>query len=117
MVFCGLAMTLLFTLSNYFIWKKKLEDNRWFLWVTLLALPLPWIAAECGWFVAEHGRQPWLIYNVLPTSVGYSNLSFGSVLHSLIGFALFYSVLFIVDIFLMVKYIKLGPTKVNKGEH
>ena len=64
---------------------------RTFLRLALLSLPLPWIAAELGWIVAEYGRQPWAIEGVLPTFLAVSTVSAHNVMLSLIGFVLFYS--------------------------
>jgi len=69
------------------------------------------LAAELGWFVAEHGRQPWAIEGVLPTFLGVSSISPGQVWFSLTGFVLFYSALAVVDVWLMVKYARLGPER------
>ncbi len=80
-----------------------------FLWAALLSLPLPWVAAELGWIVAEYGRQPWVIEGVLPTFLGVSGTDAGNVLFSLLGFVVFYSALPVADVYLMVKYIRLGP--------
>ena len=86
-------------------------SRRWLLHVTFWSLPLPWIAAELGWIVAEYGRQPWAIDGVLPTFLASSSLSAGQVLFSLAGFILFYSLLLVVDLFLMRKYIYMGPVQ------
>ena len=75
----------------------------------LYTLPLPWIAAELGWIVAEYGRQPWVIVGVLPTALGVSSVPAGSVAFSLVGFALFYTGLLCADLYLLVKTIRLGP--------
>ena len=75
----------------------------------MLSLPLPWLAAELGWIVAEYGRQPWVIEGVLPTALGVSSTDAGNVLFSLLGFVLFYSALLVADFYLLVKYIRLGP--------
>ena len=72
-------------------------------------LPLPWIAAELGWYVAEVGRQPWVIEGVLPTFLAVSSLSASNVLTTLVGFIVFYSALLVVEIYLMAKAIRLGP--------
>ena len=72
-------------------------------------IPAPWIAAELGWFVAEFGRQPWTVDGVLPTALSVSHLSVLDLSITLAGFALFYSVLFIVEMGLMLKYIRKGP--------
>ena len=80
-----------------------------FLKVALWTLPLPWCAAELGWFVAEHGRQPWAIEGVLPTFLAVSPIPASSVALSLTGFVVFYIVLAVIDVFLLKKYVKLGP--------
>ena len=72
------------------------------------SLPLPWVAAELGWVVAEYGRQPWAIDGVLPTFLAVSSVSAAQVLFTLAGFVLFYSSLLVVDIVLMRKYIRWG---------
>jgi cytochrome d ubiquinol oxidase subunit I len=62
-----------------------------------------------GWFVAEYGRQPWIIESMLPTTVGVSSLSVAEVLLTLVGFVALYSTLLVIEIALMIKYIKIGP--------
>ena len=93
-----------FTLSA----RRRLE-TPWFLRLAVLSLPLPWLASELGWFVAEYGRQPWVIEGVLPTYLGTSTLSPTDLYISLAGFALFYTGLAVVELYLMIKYIRLGP--------
>lgn len=109
MVGIGFFLIALFATAFYFSSRRSIEKHPWFLKLALLSLPLPWIAAELGWIVAEHGRQPWAIEGILPTYLGVSSVSSGQVWFSLIGFVVFYSLLAIVDVFLMLKYIKLGP--------
>jgi cytochrome d ubiquinol oxidase subunit I len=75
----------------------------------LWSLPLPWLAIELGWIVAEYGRQPWAIEGVLPTALGVSSVTVAQVATSLVGFVLFYSALAIVDAILMVRYARRGP--------
>ena len=77
--------------------------------LALWSLPLPWVAAELGWVVAEYGRQPWAIDGVLPTFLAASSVSAAQVMFTLCGFVLFYSALLVVDIILMRKYIRMGP--------
>jgi cytochrome bd ubiquinol oxidase subunit I len=84
-------------------------SRSWLLRVTMWSLPLPWIAAELGWIVAEYGRQPWAIDGVLPTFLAASSLSVAQILFSLAGFILFYSSLLVVDLILLRKYIVMGP--------
>ncbi len=90
-------------------------DKKWFLKMCFYSLPLPWVAAELGWFVAEYGRQPWAVEGVLPTFMGVSHVTKSQVLTSLFGFVVFYTVLAVVEVYLMVKYIRLGPEKVTHG--
>jgi cytochrome bd ubiquinol oxidase subunit I len=86
-------------------------SRRWLLRLMLWSLPLPWIAAELGWIVAEYGRQPWAIDGVLPTFLAVSSVSVAQVLFTLTGFVLFYSSLLVVDVILMRKYIRMGPVQ------
>ncbi len=109
MVGLGFYFIAFFAFAFYLSARRQFERYRWFLWASLFSLPLPWISCELGWFVAEYGRQPWAIEGVLPTFLGVSSVSSGNVLFSLIGFIVFYSALAIVDVFLMVKYVRIGP--------
>ena len=84
-------------------------ERRWLLKVALWSLPLPWIAAEAGWIVAELGRQPWVIEGVLPTAVAVSNLGVKTLLLTIAGFVAIYSVLLVIEIKLMLKTIRKGP--------
>jgi cytochrome d ubiquinol oxidase subunit I len=111
MVALGFFFIALFGCAFYLATKRRVAQSRAFLRVALWALPLPWLAAELGWFVAEHGRQPWAIEGVLPTFLGVSSIAIGNVAFSLAGFVLFYSVLAVIDAFLLIKYVNLGPTR------
>jgi cytochrome bd ubiquinol oxidase subunit I len=110
MVACGFYFIALFAVIFWDASHRKFS-RRWLLRVTLWSLPLPWLAAELGWIVAEHGRQPWAIDGVLPTFLAVSSASTGQVLFSLAGFILLYSSLLVVEVILMLKYIKMGPAK------
>ncbi len=109
MVALGFFFIALFTIGFYLAARRRVAQSRTFLKVALWTLPLPWLAAEIGWFVAEHGRQPWAIEGVLPTFLAVSPIPAASVALSLTGFVLFYTVLAVIDVFLLRKYIKLGP--------
>jgi cytochrome d ubiquinol oxidase subunit I len=113
MVACGMYFILLFGLGFYLSVRHRLEKTTWYHRIALYSLPLPWLAAELGWVVAEYGRQPWVVEGVLPTFMGVSSLTSGQVLTSIVGFVLFYSVLAIVELYLMVKYIRLGPDNMS----
>ncbi|CAA0121234.1 Cytochrome bd-I ubiquinol oxidase subunit 1 [Halioglobus japonicus] len=96
----------------YFFWRSSFHGQvypRWALRGAVLIIPAPWIAAELGWFVAEYGRQPWTVDSVLPTAMSVSHLSVMDVLLTLIAYIVFYTVLFVVEIGLMLKYIRKGP--------
>lgn len=76
----------------------------------VLALPLPYIAAQLGWVVAEMGRQPWIVYGVLKTSDAVSKaVTSPQVIGSLVGFTLLYGLLGAIDIYLLAKYARKGP--------
>jgi cytochrome d ubiquinol oxidase subunit I len=99
-------------LTAAFFWlasMRQLERYPWLLKVAFYSIPLPWVAAELGWFVAEYGRQPWLIEGVLPTAIGVSDLGIWQVALTIFGFVAFYSVLAVIEVSLLIKYIKLGP--------
>jgi cytochrome d ubiquinol oxidase subunit I len=108
------ALGMLFMLLAFMAWlisrKDRLESWPRFLKVMLLAIPLPYIACQIGWIVAEVGRQPWIVYGVLKTSDAVSTaVTAGQVWMSLVGFTLLYGFLAAVDLYLIVKYAKLGP--------
>ncbi|MBX9977022.1 MAG: cytochrome ubiquinol oxidase subunit I, partial [Alphaproteobacteria bacterium] len=109
MVGLGLFFIALFSVAFYLSARRRLDTHKLFLRVAMCSLPLPWVAAELGWFVAEHGRQPWTIDGILPTFLSASNVPASHVWISLTGFVVFYSILLVVDLYLMRKYIKLGP--------
>ncbi|WP_440225166.1 cytochrome ubiquinol oxidase subunit I [Dokdonella sp. MW10] len=109
MVACGFWFIALFAYSFWLASKRQLDRHRWYLRVALCSLPLPWIASELGWIVAEYGRQPWAIEGILPTALGVSSVSVTQVMTSLIGFVVFYTALAVVDAFLMVRYARKGP--------
>lgn len=109
MVALGLFFIALFAVAFYLSARHCFERSRWFLRVALFSLPLPWIAAELGWIVAEYGRQPWAIDGVLPTFLGVSTAPIGDVVASLAGFIVFYSSLAAVEAYLMVRMIRRGP--------
>jgi len=111
MVGIGFFFIAFFALSFWFSAKRQFQRYRWYLRLAVLALPLPWISSELGWVVAENGRQPWTIDGVLPTYLSVSSIPAGDVWLSLGGFALFYSLLAVVELYLMIKYIRLGPEK------
>ena len=104
--FFFIALTALFFFLSA---RRRLDRYPLLLWVAVLAVPLPWIAAELGWVVAEFGRQPWIIEGVLPTAAAVSNLGAATLLTTIVGFALIYTVLFVIEMGLMLRAIRQGP--------
>ncbi len=117
MVGLGLLMAFLFITSLVFVFKNTLEKHRGFLKFVLFSLPLPWLAIECGWFVAEYGRQPWTIYDVLPTHLSVSSLSSWDLIGSIGGFAILYSALIVVEVWLMTRVSRRGPSSLGTGRY
>jgi cytochrome d ubiquinol oxidase subunit I len=111
-IMAGLGFLFILLMGATF-WTACRRDfsQRWLLKACLWSLPLPWLASELGWFVAEFGRQPWSIDGVLPTFLASSSISTGQVSFTLGGFVLFYSSLAVVDVLLMRKYVLMGPVK------
>ena len=110
MVMLGTLFLILSAIAFYLSWKDRLETNPLFLRIMLYTIPLPYLAAQLGWIVAEVGRQPWIVYGVLRTSEAVSRqIEPVQVLTSLIGFGLFYSFLGILDFYLLAKYARKGP--------
>ena len=109
MVGLGFLFIGVFVVGFYLATKRRIAQSRRFLTLALWTLPLPWIAAEMGWFVAEHGRQPWAIEGVLPTFLAVSPIPAANVALSLTGFVIFYTILAVIDVYLLKKYVKLGP--------
>jgi cytochrome bd ubiquinol oxidase subunit I len=84
-------------------------DAKWFLRTAVVVMPLPWLAMESGWILAELGRQPWAVEGVLPTFLGASSLTAPQVLATIVGFTLLYGTLAVVEIGLIVRTVRRGP--------
>jgi cytochrome bd ubiquinol oxidase subunit I len=108
MVACGFWFIALFAMAFWQASKRRFAPN-WLQRVALYSLPLPWVAIELGWIIAEYGRQPWAIEGILPTRLGVSAVSASAVLTSLSGFVIFYTALLIIEIILMLRYARKGP--------
>lgn len=117
MVALGFLFLALFTLALFYSVKGTFVEKTWLLRWAVWFIPMPWIAAELGWIVAEYGRQPWTIYGVLPTHISVSNISVANVYGSLAGFIGFYTVLLVVEVYLMRKYVRLGPASLGTGKY
>jgi cytochrome bd ubiquinol oxidase subunit I len=96
--------------ATFLLWRDKLFTSRWMLWIILLCVPFPYIANTAGWMTAEVGRQPWLVYNLMRTSEGYSRyVHAGNGLFTLLGFMGLYTLLSILFLFLVHHEIAHGP--------
>ncbi|NVO02235.1 MAG: cytochrome ubiquinol oxidase subunit I [Bacteroidetes bacterium] len=109
MVILGLYFILFFIVILWLSFKSKIENKRFWLKAALWALPLSFIASHLGWILAEVGRQPWAIQDLLPTSVATSHLETSTVQITFFLFAILFTALLIAEIKIMLKQIKLGP--------
>ncbi len=106
----GTIFIAVMAVSAFLLWRKKLFEARWMLWILMLCLPFPYIANTAGWMTAEIGRQPWLVYGLMRTAEGYSKyVSAGNGLFTLLGFMGLYTVLGILFLFLVHREIDKGP--------
>ena len=110
MVGLGFAIAGLFALATLLSIYNAHQKYPLLLKAFLWSIPTPWVAIMCGWFVAEYGRQPWTVFGMLPTHQSVSSLSAASLWGSIAGFVGFYTLLLIVEMYLMFKYARLGPT-------
>ena len=117
MVAIGFFFLALFGAAFWVLARGRLEQNRWLLRVLFYSIPLPWIAMELGWIVAEYGRQPWAIGEVLPTFLATSALTTADLIFSISGYLIFYSILLVIELFLMVKFARLGPSSLHTGRY
>ena len=110
MVGLGTIFIGLMSLAAFQLFRKKLFQTKWILWAFLFMIPFPYIANTTGWYTAELGRQPWLVYNLLRTSKGASpTVSSGNTLFTLLGFIGLYLLLGMLFLLLVGKIIRKGP--------
>jgi cytochrome bd ubiquinol oxidase subunit I len=109
MVLLAFSFLALFALAFWYSVKNEFRNKGWLLKWALWGIPLPWIASQLGWFVAEYGRQPWTVFGLLPTHLSVSSVSAASVWGSIAGFVGFYTLLLIAELYLMFKFARLGP--------
>jgi cytochrome d ubiquinol oxidase subunit I len=109
MVVLGFLFIMIFSVAIYLLFKGTLSKNRWFLWIALFSIPLPYIAGELGWILTEVGRQPWIIQDLMTVSRAVSQIKTDSVIITFILFAVLFTGLLISEVSIMVKQIKNGP--------
>jgi cytochrome d ubiquinol oxidase subunit I len=114
MVGLGTICIALMSVAAIWLWRGRLYDTNWLLWLLMLSFPFPFIANIAGWMVAELGRQPWLVYGLLRTEHGHSPMvSGGNVMFTLLGFFGMYTVLSLLYIFLMLRRIEHGADELG----
>jgi len=116
MVACGFIMLIVFVIAVVASSIRKCRKD-WILKLSLYTIPLPWIACETGWFVAEFGRQPWTIAEVLPTFLSASSLTEWDIILSLSGYIFLYTIFLLIEMYLMMKYIKQGPSSLHRRRY
>jgi cytochrome d ubiquinol oxidase subunit I len=108
----GTIFIAVMAVSAFLLWRRRLYETRWMLWILLLCVPLPYIANTAGWMTAETGRQPWIVYGLMRTTEGYStHVHAGNGLFTLLGFMGLYSVLAILFLILVYEVIAHGPVE------
>ena len=114
MIGLGMLMALMLLLAALFSWKDKLEGKKWFFVFALICIPLVYICGQCGWIVAEVGRQPWTIQGLLPVNVAISGLSAGAVKTTFFLFLAIFALFLVIEIRIMLGAIKKGP-QISEG--
>lgn len=117
MVAIGMVLIGLTLLASFYWWRGTLFDKKWLLWIFVFAAILPQIANQVGWFAAEMGRQPWVVYGLLRTSDAFSQaVTDNQIIFSLVLFLLVYTLLFTLFIYLLNKKIKHGPFDTHEDQ-
>jgi cytochrome d ubiquinol oxidase subunit I len=100
----GVLMVLMALLGLYFLFRKRLDQQTWFLRLLPFGIALPYIANSSGWILTEVGRQPWIVVGLMKTQDGVSPVAGGVVLFSLLAFVVMYAALMVADVYLLRKY-------------
>jgi len=110
MVGLGTIFVAVAALAAVLLWRRRLYESRWMLWILMLSMPFPFIANEAGWMVTEIGRQPWIVYGLMKTADAASpNVAAGETIFTTIGFAGMYFLLGVLWLFLVLREIAEGP--------
>ncbi|MDF7680249.1 cytochrome ubiquinol oxidase subunit I [Enterobacteriaceae bacterium ESL0689] len=117
MVACGFLLLLIIAASFWTVLRNRVGKNKWVLRAALYGIPLPWIAVEAGWFVAEYGRQPWAIGEVLPTAVANSSLTTADLIFSMLLICGLYTLFLVAELYLMFKFARRGPSSLKTGRY
>ena len=109
MVGLGCFLLLVMALAFHYARRETLERNRWFLWICVLSIPLVYLAGQAGWIVAEVGRQPWAIQDLLPVKAGVSSVSVDAVKTTFFLFLGIFTLFLAIEIRILLKAIRKGP--------
>ena len=109
MVVLGFFFVLMFVLSLIYILKNTIDQKRWFMKLAIISIPLAYIASQAGWIVAEAGRQPWVVQDLMPTMAAVTRISAGSVQVTFWLFGILFTLLLIAELKIMFRQIKIGP--------
>ena len=109
MIGFGMLIALVLLLTLIAVWKDKLSSWKWLLWAAIVCIPLAYITGQCGWIVAEVGRQPWTIQGLLPVNVAISSLSAGAVKTTFFVFVAVFALFLVIEIRIMLRAIGKGP--------
>ena len=109
MIGIGMLLALMLLLALIFVWKDKLENKKWFFIAALCCIPLVYICGQCGWIVAEVGRQPWTIQGLLPVNVAISSLGAGAVKTTFFLFLAIFALFLVIEIRIMLRAVGKGP--------
>jgi len=114
MIILGSLFVGIMLLAAWLLWRKRLFESRWMLWILMLSAPLPYLATTAGWMTTEIGRQPWLVYGLMRTTEGVSpHVSSGNILFTLMGFAFMYLFMGLLFFILVIRVINAGPIAVE----
>ncbi|MBO4567005.1 MAG: cytochrome ubiquinol oxidase subunit I [Bacteroidales bacterium] len=116
MIGLGMLIALVLLLSVIAVWKDKLGKWKWLLWAAIICIPLVYLTGQCGWIVAEVGRQPWTIQGLLPVNVAISSLSAGAVQTTFFVFLAVFALFLAIEIRIMLGAICKGPAVEPKNE-
>lgn len=117
MIACGVMMLLAISLAFISVLRKRVGQSKILNRILIYCIPLPWLACESGWFVAEYGRQPWAVNELLPTAISTSSLSRGDIIYSILMICGLYTLFLIAEIFLMIKFARKGPSSIHSGRY
>ena len=116
MVGMGLIMLAVSWFGVWLRWRGKLDNTRWFLWVAFLSFPTGFVAVLCGWFTAEVGRQPWVVYGLLRTKDAVTpSLATGDVVFSLLAYIAVYAVIYSFGFYYIYRLLRDGPAAATEG--